>query len=160
MKILPIETSRILKNKKKLEARLNVKLSKRGKDIVIEGKEEDEYIADKVLEAINFGFKLEQALLLKDENYVFEEIYIKNLTKRKDLHRIRARIIGKNGMTKKNIENLSNCLICLKDNVVGIIGQTEDIRQGINAITNLIQGSKQGSVYGFLERCKKNFQKA
>jgi len=155
MKQVPIETSRILRNKRKLEASLKVKLKKKGRNMLIEGEGEEEFIAEKVLEALNFGFKLEQALLLKREDFVLEEILIKNFTKRKDLSRIRARIVGKKGQTKKHIQDISNCLIALKDNTVAIIGEAQDIRQAMNGVINIIQGSKQGSVYSFMERCKK-----
>ena len=101
---------------------------------------------------MELGFTIEQALLLKDEEIIFEKIYIKELTKRHDLERIRARIIGTRGKTKDIIQNLSDCLVSLHGNTVGIIGRAEYIKKAINSLSSLIHGQKQGKVYAYLER--------
>ena len=92
--------------------------------------------------------------MLKDEDFILEKIHIKNLTKRHDLERIRARIIGTHGKTKEIIQELSGCLISLHDNTVGIIGRAEDVKKAIRAIESIIQGRKQGKVYSYLERLR------
>ena len=56
---------RIIKNKKKLEGELNIKIKNRGKEVVIKGRPEDEYAAKKVIDALNFGFPFSTALLIK-----------------------------------------------------------------------------------------------
>ena len=89
-----------------------------------------------------------------------EKINIKDITKRHDLNRVRARIIGTKGKTKELIENLSNCLISLHDNTVGIIGRAEEIKTCMQALISLIQGSKQSKVYSFLERKRAEEKKA
>ncbi|GAF98139.1 unnamed protein product, partial [marine sediment metagenome] len=38
------------------------------------------------------------------------------------------------------------------DNEIGIIGDTEDIEEAIQAVTSLIQGSKQSNVYTHAEK--------
>lgn len=144
--------NKIKQNKEKLEKELKIKLSFSGKSVLIQGDPINIYAAERVFEAINLDFKIEDCLLLKDEEFVIETINIKDLTKRKDLERIRARIIGTKGKTKELIQNLSDCLISVHNNQIGIIGRTEDIKKAITAITSLIQGKKQGKVYGFLEK--------
>lgn len=143
---------KILQNKKKLEKELEIKITNKGKILFVEGKAEKEYLAIEVIEAINLGFTTRQAILINEEGYIFEKINIKDLTKRRDLERVRGRIIGTKGKTKETIQNLSNCLISLHDNTIGIIGRTEEIGKAMQAITSLIQGSKQSSVYSSLER--------
>ena len=76
------EPSKIIKNKKKLEKILNIKITKKQKEISIQGKAEDEYIAEKVIDALNFGFPFSVAILIKEQDYLFETINIKNYTKR------------------------------------------------------------------------------
>jgi KH domain-containing protein len=153
MKIIPLETNpRISKNRKKLEEELNVKISLKGKEISIEGNSEDEFIAEKVLEAIDFGFPLAAALLIKIEDYLFEIINIKDYTKRKDFGTIRARIIGKDGKTLRALSELSECYFEIKDNRVGIIGLPEYIKNAQDAIISIVQGSKQANVYSYLEK--------
>jgi len=146
-------TRKILQNKKKLEEKLKVKITNKDKILFIEGKAEDEYIAIEVIEAINLGFTADKALFLTEE-FILEKINIKDLTKRHDLERIRGRIIGTQGRTKKTIESLSECFISLYNNTIGIIGRAEDIEKAMQALTSLIQGSKQSKVYSYLEREK------
>ncbi len=143
---------RILKNKRQLEKSLNVKISNRGKEIILEGGGEEEYIAGQVVDALNFGFPLTAALQIAEEESIFEIINIKDHTKRKDYPTIRARIIGKEGGTLKTLSSLTNCNFELKGNEVGIIGPSEEIKNAQDAIVALIQGSKQSNIYAFLEK--------
>lgn len=143
---------RIIKNKKKLEKVLNVKISNKGKEVFIEGKAEDEYFAEQVLEAINFGFPISYALAIKQKELMFEILNIKDYTKKKDLERIRARIIGRGGKTLKTLCQISDCFFELKDNEVGIIGHPENIKSAQDAIISLVQGSKTSNVYKRLEK--------
>jgi ribosomal RNA assembly protein len=145
----------LLNNKAKIERELKVKLSNQGRNIFIDGPAENEYLTLRVIEAINLGFSLDEALSLKNEFVILHILNIRDVTRRKDLERIRARLIGTEGKTKNNIENLSDCLISIHDNQVGIIGEAGCIEETIIAMRSLIQGSKQGNVYTRLERKKK-----
>jgi len=146
---------KILQNKPRLEKQLNIKITNQGKNLFLSGKPEDEFIALEVIQAINLGFSITRALLLKDENTNFQTINIKDITKKHNLEEIRARIIGKQGRTLKTLNKLTNCAISLQDNQIGIIGDVEYIEDAIQALTSVIQGSKQGHVYGRLERQNK-----
>lgn len=146
------KSPRIAKNKIKLEKKLDIKIKNKGKEIEIQGKPEDEYIAEKVIEALELGFPFSVALMIKEQDYKFEFLNIKDYTKRKDLKIIRARIIGKNGRTLKTLGTLTRCFFELKDNKVGIIGDPEQISNAREAIISLIRGSKQANVYSYLEK--------
>ena len=126
-KIIVDKLPRIIKSKKKLEQILNVKITNRGKEISISGKPEDEYTAEKVIDAINFGFPFTSAILIKEQGHIFEILKIKDYTRRHDLERVRARIIGKKGKTLQTLSQLTRCDFELKDNKVGIIGDPEFI---------------------------------
>ena len=143
---------KILQNKNKLKKELDVKITNRGKLIFIDGEADKEFEAIQIIEAINTGFSVDKALLLKTENIILQTIHIKDITKRQDLERVRARIIGTQGRTLKTLNNLTNCEFSLQDNNIGIIGNTEDIEEGIQAVTSLIQGSRQGNVYAHAEK--------
>jgi len=151
-KIICDKLVRITKNKRKLQEKLNVKITNRGKEVYLNGKPEDEYIAEKVIDALNFGFPFSIALLIKEEDASFEILNIKDYTKRHDLERIRARIIGKKGKTLQTLNQLTNCYFELKDNNVAIIGDPEYIENAQNAVVSIIKGSKQTNVYSFLEK--------
>ena len=154
--ILSEKLPRILKNKKRLEEILKIKISNRGKEVTIEGEAKDEFRAQKVIDAINFGFPFSTAILIKTEDFEFEILNIKEHTNRKDLSSVRARIIGKGGKTLKTLTDLSDCFFELKDNFVGIIGAPQLMKNAQESVTSIIRGSKQGNVYKFLE--KRRFQ--
>ena len=153
MEILFCENLVELKKKRKfLEKKLNVKLNIKGKQITIEGSSLDEYEASLVIDAISLGFPATTALLLKEDDMVFEKFQIRDFTKRKSLKVIRGRIIGTHGKTKKTIEQIADCKIKIKRNTIGIIGPAESIEYARTGITNIIHGSKQTNVYKYLER--------
>jgi ribosomal RNA assembly protein len=143
---------KVMQNKARLEKAIGVKLSNKGQNIFINGAAEDEYLCLRVLEAVNLGFSVERALLLKEDNTILHILNIKEITKSKNWEDIRGRIIGTQGKTLKTINNLTDCFISVQANRVGIIGDCEQIEAAIMAITSLIQGSKQGKVYGKVER--------
>ena len=143
---------RIIKSKKQLEKKLKVKIINKGKQIYVSGKAEDEYVAEKVLDALDFGFALKIAMLIKDEDFELEIIPIKNYTKKTDLRRIRARIIGEGGKTLKTFTELTNCFFEIKYNYVSILGHPEEIEKAYEAIIQLISGSKHANVYKYLEQ--------
>jgi ribosomal RNA assembly protein len=146
------QIGKVLQNKKKLESELEIKITNQGKNLFVDGDTDKEFTAIQLMEAINLGFSIEKALLLKDENIILQTIHIKDITKRHDLERVRARIIGTQGKTLKTLDTLTNCEFSLQDNQIGIIGDTEDIEEAIQAVTSLIQGSKQANVYAHAEK--------
>lgn len=142
---------RITKARKILEKELNVKIALLGREISITGKPEDEYISERVIEAIDFGFPIDAALMIKEEDLALEILNIKEHTKRKDYERIRGRIIGKEGKTKNTISSLTDCFIEVKDNRVATVGHPENVKTARQAIISLIKGTKQANVYAYLE---------
>lgn len=153
MKILIFDkTTELRKNKAELEEKLNIKITTLGKKVTIIGAPIDEYEASLVLDAINLGFSAKKALQLKDESKIFRVLNIKNLTRKKNLQNVRARIIGKEGKTKRTIENITNSDIVIKDNEIGIIADAESIEDTITGISNLIRGTKEANTYRYLEK--------
>jgi len=152
LKLIIDKLPRITKNKKKLEKILKVKITNRGKEVFIHGNPEDEYAAEKVIEALDFGFPFSVVLMIKEQDCIFEIINIKDYTHKKDMERIRARLIGKKGKTLKTFEALTKCFFELKDNQIGIIGSPEDIKNAQEAVISIIRGAKQANVYSYLEK--------
>lgn len=150
--ILSEKLPRILKNKKELEKKIGIKISNRGKEVTIEGSPEKEFVAEKVIDAINFGFPIEAALSLKDEEVLFEILNLKDYTKSKNMSRVRGRVIGTGGGALRTLQELTKCNFEIKDNQVAIIGHADCIKNAQDAITSLAQGTKHANVYARLEK--------
>ena len=125
-KILSEKLPRILKNRKRLEEKLKVKITNRGKEVTINGKPEDEFIAEKVIDAINFGFPFSVAISIKEEDLEFEILNIKDHTSRKDLDRIRANYRNPTNHPEKiyNIEeaqDLFNLCVGVVNDIMGYL---------------------------------------
>lgn len=138
-----------------IERFFKVKITFNGRKADIEGDSVGEYEASIVTEAINFGFSAKKALLLKEENMEFREIPIKGVTRRKNLHEVRARLIGTEGKTKRTIEQISNCHVEINNNTVGVICPAETMDEALTGVKNVIKGTKQANVYRYLERMNK-----
>jgi len=157
-KIILDNPQKIIKLKYRLERELNVKILMKNdtlkgtSEIYIEGLSQDEYSAEKVIDAINFGFSVKKAILIKKKNLMFEILNIKNYMRGKNIVRIKGRIVGKGGRALMTLSQLSDCYLEINGNQVGIIGDSENIENAQNAIILLIKGSKHANVYAFLER--------
>lgn len=151
-KIICDKIIRIIKSKNNLEKELNVIIEIKGKEVSISGKPEDEYIAEKVIEALDFGFPFSDALKIKKEDIMFEILNVKACATNKNFERIRGRIIGKEGKALRTISSLGDCSIELSGNRLGIIGYAENMRPVEEACKLLIKGSKHANVYAYLEK--------
>lgn len=153
MKTFFLDELGVLKKfKRKLQKELEVKISIVGNEVSIEGEADDEFFAEKIIVALNFGFPMDVALLIKREEFLFEILNIKDYTTKKDYKTIRARIIGSGGKTLRTLTTLTECFFEIKENTVGIIGSPESIETAQTAITSIIRGSKQANVYSYLEK--------
>jgi len=147
--------NKIIPQKKKLEGKLKVKIITHDNQLELEGDEVDIYTARKIIEAIERTFSVDDALLLIQPDYVLEDIKIKDVTKKKNLEVVRSRIIGTEGRTIQILGELSDSHVVLHNNVVSIIGTFEKIKDTINAVRGIIQGSKQANIYKYLEKARK-----
>ena len=141
----------VKKNLRELQEKLNVKISITANQVVIEGETLDEYDATRVFEAVSFGFSVKKALVLKNEEFQFRVVKIKDHTRR-NLAEIKSRLIGKKGKTRRIFADTSGCDILITEAEVGIIGDVQDVQNVETAIINLIRGSKQTNMYKFLEK--------
>jgi len=152
--LLDSEIKKVVKYKKELEQKLNVSLIFEKNIVSIEGSAIDEYTAEKIIKALAYGFDFKIVMLLQDENYMFEEINVKDYASGKRLRQIKARIIGTKGKALKTLMQLTDCRLILHENKVAIIGRTENVDYAIQSIQSIIHGSKHGNVYARLEKLR------
>ena len=74
------------------------------------------------------------------------------------LERIRGRIIGRDGKSRSQIEDLTSTEISVYGKTVAIIGMIEQVKVAREAIDMLIGGVPHESVYSFLDRKKRELK--
>jgi ribosomal RNA assembly protein len=146
------QTKKLIERKRKVKLRI----SKEGSVIVSAEDSVNIFNTVPMIKAIGRGFNPEVALTLLDESFSFELISIKDFTKtEKDVARIRARIIGKEGKARLMLEKLTETFISIQGKTIGIIGKLESIDIAKRAIEKLLGGAPHGNVYKFIEQQKK-----
>lgn len=135
-----------------IENKVKIKISFGKNSIKLNGNELNEFLVEKIVRAIDFGFNVDDALLLTSEDFVLEFIEVKEHTKRKNLHDVRARLIGTGGKARKTIENLTGSEIVINNNTVGIIVDADHLDSVVQGVESLIQGAKHGNVFSYLEK--------
>jgi len=162
---IPLNRARILINndvKDAIEGRLKVKVEVRDDSVVLtptnESKPDSVIKARQIIQALSLGFPREDALeLLSDDKYL-ETIDLGDYVgkdKENHMSRIRALIIGENGRVKRNLEELTETRIAVKDRVVGIIGDYDNARAAREAVVMLINGKQPSTIYRWLQRWRR-----
>lgn len=158
-KILISSPEKIKKVLPKIKAKLNIHTDLKRTSITINGNEFDEFTAEKIIQALDFGFEPDDAMMLLKDDRDLGYVNIKEHTHRKNLAEIRARIIGTDGKAKETIQTLTDSAIVIHNNVVGIIADTAHMPYTIQGIISLVQGAKHGNVFSYIERQNANLRK-
>jgi ribosomal RNA assembly protein len=144
--------NKIKKAVPKIESRIKVKILFKKESVVVKGSEMDEFLVEQIIRAVDFGFYIDDALLLKNDGFLLEFIDIKEHTRRKNFKDIRSRLIGTGGKARKTIENLTDSVIVINGNDVGVIVDSDHLDAVTQGIESIIQGSKHGNVFAYLEK--------
>lgn len=141
---------------KELEQEISVKIKRDGELFEVDGEAINEWITENILQALGMGFLLKDALKLKNDEYYFEKVSVSDYfsNKEKLIKRYAARLIGRSGTVKKNIESLTDVKIVVDDeeNQLGLIGTYEDMIITKKAIQMIFEGLNHNTVFKFLER--------
>jgi len=153
MRNVPVQNmNKVKKAVPVIENKVKIKISFGKGKVTIKGNELNEYLIEQVIRAVDFGFNVDDALLLVNDDFVLEFIEVKEHTRRKNLKDVRARLIGTSGKARKTIENLTGSEIVIHDNTVGIVVDSKHLDSVVQAIESLIQGAKHGNVFAYLEK--------
>ncbi|NIO38480.1 RNA-processing protein [Candidatus Bathyarchaeota archaeon] len=155
--------------KKTIEKELSVKLeieSDMGRVTITLTEEAEDpsllFKAKEVVTAIGRGFSPEHAFsLIWNKEASLEMIDLRTIFGRaeSDIKRVKGRIIGMGGKTRKIIEELTEAHVCIYGHTVGIIGDIEQVQAARRAIDMLIKGSQHRTVYEFLHRKRRELKK-
>ena len=112
-----------------------------------------ELTANSIVLAIGRGFNPVIAMKLLNENNVVEVINLKDFAgTKKSAIRIKGRIIGESGRTRKFIEQITGCYVCVYGKTIAVIGNYDDVHIAKEAIGMLLDGAPHATVYKFLEK--------
>ncbi|MAH43529.1 RNA-processing protein [archaeon] len=138
--------------RKNIENSCDVKLKiyKIGGNVEIEGEALGVVIAEVIVTAIARGFSPEKANLLHDENRTLAILNISD--DKRELKRIKSRLIGTGGKSRRNMERLTGTYISVYGKTVSIIGPHENVDKLQSGLEKLIKGTSHRFVYQHLER--------
>ncbi|RLG14991.1 MAG: hypothetical protein DRN66_00515 [Candidatus Nanohalarchaeota archaeon] len=141
--------------KRQMEEQLDAKLVIDGKDgtVMCFMNDYDAYrkLTDIVM-AISRGFSSDVASVLLKNDFIFHQIKLgKNKTQNV---RQKARIIGTDGKTKKNMELITSTKISIYGKSISIVGRGNDVILCHRAIRDILNGAKQNVVLSVLKRKK------
>ena len=158
---IPEERVRVLigeagATKKALEARTKCRISLADGEVSVEGESLDEWVAKDIVHAIGRGFNPERAMFLLKDGFVLDFIELNEFTNTpKARERIKGRIIGENGRTRKFIEKNTGAMLSVYGKTVAFIGAFDSVALAKEACTMLCSGSRHAGVYKFIEKKQK-----
>jgi ribosomal RNA assembly protein len=107
-----------------------------------------------IIRAIGRGFSPEHAFRLfgeETELFIFD-IYDYVGKTESHLQRVKSRVIGREGKTKRVIEGLTGGVIAIYGHTVAVIADFESMDIAKKALDMLLAGSEHPTVYRYLER--------
>ena len=147
--------------KRSLEAELGVKLTVDSREGLVTISSDsadrgDPFAATRVVEAIGRGFSPQRAKRLLDEACALEVVDLRDYAGRSAnaLERIRGRVIGVKGKSRRVIEELTQCHLSVYGRTVSIIGEASEVRLAAEAVRSLAEGSQHRTVYNALQKAR------
>jgi len=150
---------------KKLSVELQVESETGGVTITLLPTASDPTVlfrAKEIVNAIGRGFSPERAFRLLDDDEALLEIMDLRETlgrSQSDIKRLSGRVIGKNGKTRRLIEELTEASISVYGHTISVIGNPDQTEAAKEAVLMLIRGSQHSTVYRFLHRKRRELKK-
>lgn len=169
---IPIERVGVLighngETKKYLEERsgLKINIDSKSGDVVIDDHELDDLLMvlkmENIIKAIGRGFSPDKAMILLDDEADFFVFNLHDYVGKKESHvkRLKSRVIGKEGKTKKVLEGLTDAKISVYGHTVSVISDIIKMNILKKSIDMLLSGSKHATVYRFIETQMKELKR-
>lgn len=118
--------------------------------------------AKEVVTAVGRGFSPEHAFRLIDDEDALLDVIDLRITFGKsesDIKRVKGRIIGMDGKTRRLIEELAGANVAVYGHTVCIIGNIDQSQTAREAVEMLVKGSLHATVYRFLHRKRREMKK-
>ncbi|HZA42677.1 MAG TPA: KH domain-containing protein [Nitrososphaeraceae archaeon] len=149
----------------KQECRVNVDVESESGNVIV-GYDSSSLIegnpfkALEIISAIARGFSPERAFKLLHEDVVFQLLDIRDYVgnSQSSMNRLKGRIIGERGKSRRTIEELSGADVSVYGHTVGFIGIFEAIKVAVEAIVLLTKGSSHRTVYAMLQNYRRKLK--
>ena len=154
--------------KKELETRcgLSINIDSKNGEVTIDDHEvEDPLVVIKIenfVKAIGRGFSPEKATRLFDDDADFFVFDLYDYVGKKETHvrRLKSRVIGREGKTKRVLEELTNSKISVYGHTISVISDVMKMNILKKSVDMLLTGSKHATVYHFVEAQMKELKQA
>ena len=165
---IPVERIGVLlgqkgKDKRRLEKASGAKF-KIGEEGEVEITAKDpvvEWRARDVVLAVARGFSPWKALKLTKDDYYLRVMDLRLMfDSLKQMGRVKGRIIGEKGRTRKIIEECADVDLCVYGHTVSMIGRLEEVGLAERAIEMIIEGAMHSTVYKMLERGRRKLNES
>jgi ribosomal RNA assembly protein len=149
----------------KLQVKLEIESESGGVRIVLCENATDPSLllkAKDVVTAIGRGFAPEVTYrLIRNEDEIFDMIDLRLIFGRSesDIKRIKGRIIGEDGKTRRLIEDLTEANVVVYGHTIGIIGSFEEADAARNAVQMIVDGCEHHTVYNYLQKKRSELKK-
>lgn len=135
---------------------VRIHVDSREGEVTIEGGSDPlkAVISESVVQAIGRGFNPSKAMYLFNENWQLIIISLREFARpgSRRIEELRGRIIGREGKTRRIIEELTSTFISVYGDTVSIIGDYISVQYSKEAVEMLINGRRHRTVYRFLEQ--------
>lgn len=119
----------------------------------IEGEVLDEMDGQKIVKAIGRGFNPDKAFNIIEKDFTFNQIDINRFADTEnDKERLKGRVIGRDGETRKHIEKMTETYISVFGKTIGFVGHPQNIQVARETVKQLLNGSSHASAYNYLEK--------
>ncbi len=153
--------------KRQLEKNTKISVSIDSADglVILESMEDCEdplavWKARDIVQAIGRGFSPQRAFSLLDDDVYLRIINLEEFGNTPNqIRRLKGRVIGQEGKTRRNIEELTDTYVAVMGNTIGVIGEVENQQVAVNAIVRLLRGAEHSTINRYLNTQRRQMKK-
>ncbi len=113
-----------------------------------------------VAKAIGRGFSPQRAFALLDDTVYLRLINLEEFgSTPNQIRRLKGRVIGQGGKTRRNIEELTETFVTVMGNTIGVIGEVENQQVAVNAIVRLLRGAEHSTINRYLNTQRRQMKR-